>query len=192
VVFLGSKSCARDAIVIFNGGRLKAGVAAAPYRVDLKLQLAKTLFYTDQLTELVEWLRPAINDNNADPEFLYYLGRSALVTRVVSEKLMSMENSSRSQGTHIAITDATLISRSPLVVTAEVDGTMMMMSVNQNKYFRLDDIANDIWQRIEPPCLFAELVDRLVDDYDADRATIVADVRALLDRMIAQDIVKFI
>jgi tetratricopeptide (TPR) repeat protein len=91
VVFLGSKSCARDAIVIFNGGRLKAGVAAAPYRVDLKLQLAKTLFYTDQLTELVEWLRPAINDNNADPEFLYYLGRSALVTSDGELVLIALE-----------------------------------------------------------------------------------------------------
>jgi hypothetical protein len=59
---------------------LKAGVAAAPDRVDLKLQLTKTLFYTDQMAELVEWLRPAVADNDANPEFLYYLGRSALVT----------------------------------------------------------------------------------------------------------------
>jgi hypothetical protein len=114
------------------------------------------------------------------------------MTRVELEEQMSMENSSQPQETHIAITGATLISRSPLVLTAEVDGAVIMMSVNQNRYFRLDDIGNDIWQRIEPPCLFAELVDRLVDDYDADRATIAADVRALLDRMIAQDIVRCI
>ncbi len=58
---------------------LRTGVAAAPHRADLKLQLAKTLFHTDQIAELVEWLRPTIADDNADPELLFYLGRAALV-----------------------------------------------------------------------------------------------------------------
>lgn len=59
---------------------LRAGVSAAPDRTDLKLQLAKTLFHTDNMAELVEWLRPIIA-NDQDPELLYYLGCGALVLR---------------------------------------------------------------------------------------------------------------
>jgi Coenzyme PQQ synthesis protein D (PqqD) len=88
------------------------------------------------------------------------------------------------------IVDSTIISRSPSVLTAEVDGEVVMMSIQQGQYFGLDDIGSDIWKRIEPPCSFAALVDGLTVDYDADRATILADVHGLLLRMAEQDVVR--
>jgi tetratricopeptide (TPR) repeat protein len=59
---------------------LRAGVAAAPNRADLKLRLARTLFHTDRVAEVVDWLTPAIADEDVNPELLYYLGQSALAT----------------------------------------------------------------------------------------------------------------
>jgi hypothetical protein len=88
------------------------------------------------------------------------------------------------------IADATIISRSPSVVTAEVDGEVVMMSIEQGQYFGLDDIGSDIWKRLDPPCAFADLIDRLAADYDADRASIAADVRALLESMAERDVVR--
>jgi hypothetical protein len=88
------------------------------------------------------------------------------------------------------LADATLITRSPAVLAAEVDGEVVMMSIEEGRYFGLDDIGSDIWKRIDPPCLFAELIDRLTADYDADRAVIAADVRALLLRMATHDVVR--
>jgi hypothetical protein len=88
------------------------------------------------------------------------------------------------------IGDATMISRSPSVVTAEVDGEIVMMSIEQGRYFGLDDIGSDIWKRIEPPCSFATLIDGLAAAYEADRATIAADVQNLLGRMAEQDVVR--
>src|SRR5262249_22710807 len=89
-----------------------------------------------------------------------------------------------------ALVDATMISRSPSVLTAEVDGEVVMMSIEQGRYFGLDDIGSDIWKRLETPRSLAELIDRLASDYDADRATIAADVRELLGRMAEQDVVR--
>lgn len=83
----------------------------------------------------------------------------------------------------------TLVSRSPSVLTAEVDGEIVMMSIEEGRYFGLDDIASDIWKRLEAPLSFAALIDALAADYDADRATIAADVRALLERMAAHGVV---
>jgi hypothetical protein len=88
------------------------------------------------------------------------------------------------------VVDATIISRSPSVLTAEVDGEVVMMSIENGRYFGLDEIGSDIWRRLEPPCSFAELIDRLVADYDADRAIIAADVRVLIGRMAVQDVVR--
>jgi len=72
--------------------------------------------------------------------------------------------------------DSAWISRSPSVLASEVDGEIV--------------IGSDIWKRIDPPCSFGELIDRLAADYDADRATIAADVGALLLSMAAQDVVR--
>jgi hypothetical protein len=99
-------------------------------------------------------------------------------------------DTSSSASAPAAISSATVISRSPAVLTAEVDGEIVMMSIEQGRYFGLDDIGSDIWKRLEQPCSFATLVDRLVSDYDADQATIAADVEALLGRMAAQDVVR--
>lgn len=95
-----------------------------------------------------------------------------------------------SANTMADIVNSTIISRSPSVLTAEVDGEVVMMSIQQGQYFGLDDIGSDIWRRIEPPCSFAALIDGLALDYEADRATILADVHSLLLRMAEQDVVK--
>jgi hypothetical protein len=88
------------------------------------------------------------------------------------------------------IVDSTIISRSSSVLTAEVNDGVVMMSIEHGHYLGLDDIGSDIWKRLDSPCAFADLVERLAADYDADRATIAADVRALLERMAAQDVVR--
>jgi hypothetical protein len=88
------------------------------------------------------------------------------------------------------ITDGTMISRSPAVLAADVQGEIVMMSIERGQYFGLDDIGSDIWKRIEPPCSFADLIDSLAVAYDADRTTITNDVRALLGRMAEQDVVR--
>ncbi len=83
-----------------------------------------------------------------------------------------------------------MIARCASLLTAEVDGEIVMVNVEHGQYYGLDDIGSDIWERIEPACSFAALTDSLSADYEADRETIAADVRALLERMAAQEVVR--
>ena len=103
---------------------------------------------------------------------------------------MSSGNSPQPPVSFPPITDATLISRSPTVLTAEVDGEILMMSIERGCYFSANDVGLDIWRRLDPPCSFADLIDGLAADYDAAKAIIVEDVRALLNRMLTEDIVR--
>jgi hypothetical protein len=88
------------------------------------------------------------------------------------------------------IADLTIVSRSPSVLTAEIDSEVVMMSVEQEEYFGLDDIGSDIWKRLDRPCTFADLIDRLAAVYDADRENIAEDVRALLATMAERGVVR--
>jgi hypothetical protein len=89
-----------------------------------------------------------------------------------------------------ALSDVTRISRSPDVLTTEIDGEVLMMSIERGCYFSLNEVGLDIWRRLDTPRSFAELIDGLAADYDATRATIMQDVRALLGQMLAEDIVR--
>jgi len=102
---------------------------------------------------------------------------------------MTGENAGNAEAPR-AIAEKTVISRSPAVLAAEVDGEIVMMSIEKGRYFGLDDIGSDIWKRIEQPCSFAALVDGLATDYEADRGTIAADVTTLLAQMAEQDVVR--
>jgi hypothetical protein len=80
---------------------------------------------------------------------------------------MPADNYKQSAGPAAGLDEATVISRNPSGLSAEVSGEVVMMN-------------------IEPRCSFATLIDRLVADYDADRATIAADVQTLLGRVAAE------
>ena len=103
---------------------------------------------------------------------------------------MAAETSGNAAQAPRAIADKTMISRSPSVLVAEVDGEIVMMSIEKGRYYGLDDIGSDIWKRIEQPCSFAALIEGLAADYDADRGTIKADVTAMLTQMVEQDVVR--
>lgn len=93
-------------------------------------------------------------------------------------------------GSTACVTETTTILRSTGVLAAEVDGEIVMMSIELGRYYGLDDIGSDIWKRIEQPCSFGALVDALTAEYDADRGTIATDVAALLARMAEQGVVR--
>jgi hypothetical protein len=97
---------------------------------------------------------------------------------------------STAQGS-VPIGETTLIHRTASVLTAEIDKQIVMMDVESGRYLGLDDIGSVIWQRLETPRTFGELIDGLAADYDADRSVIADDVRKLLLDMAAHDVVAF-
>jgi hypothetical protein len=89
------------------------------------------------------------------------------------------------------IGEETMVHRSESVLTAAVEQELVMMDIRSGRYVGLDDIASVIWQRLETPRSFGQLIDGLVADYEAERAVIAADVRTLLADMAAHGVVRF-
>lgn len=88
------------------------------------------------------------------------------------------------------IGEQTTIRRSNSLLVAGVRDETVMMDTESGHYYGLDDIGSEIWRRLEKPCTFGALIDSLAADYDADRAAIAADVRALLSQMAMHDVVS--
>lgn len=103
---------------------------------------------------------------------------------------MSAESSRDQAEGLFPVTDATVISRNPMILAVDLYGEVLMMSIERGTYFTLNGVASDIWRRLDARCSFAELIDQLTAEYDVSRETIAEDVRAWLNRMTAEGVVS--
>lgn len=76
-----------------------------------------------------------------------------------------------------------VIAQIPGCLAAEMGEELVIMSPGRGLYFSLDPVGRQIWSMLVAPCTFAVLCDRLCADYAGERATIEADVTALLDTL---------
>lgn len=83
-----------------------------------------------------------------------------------------------------------MLYRASRMLCAQLDGETVMMDAEKGVYFGLDDIATDIWNRLEQPLSPAMLVAAMVASYDGDGADIGADVHTLLATMVENGVLS--
>ena len=81
------------------------------------------------------------------------------------------------------ITTETVISQIEEVVAGDIDGETVMMSVENGKYYGLDDIGSRIWELIKKPIKVSDLIDTLIERFDVDRKTCEKDVLKFLNEL---------
>ena len=78
------------------------------------------------------------------------------------------------------------VHRKPDIVSAEVNGELVAMSIPLGEYYGLNPIASDIWQRLAEPVTVARLIQDLTESYEGDPAVIESDVQVLLESFAAK------
>ncbi len=76
-----------------------------------------------------------------------------------------------------------IVARHPNSRAVAVGGAFAAFDFDRDRFYEFDDIASDIWRRIEQPQSVGALIASLAKDYDGDEARIAEDVIALLDRL---------
>ena len=92
----------------------------------------------------------------------------------------------------IKIELSTTVMQSSEIISADLDGQIVMMHLERYQYFGLDDIGTQIWEIIEDPISVAELCNQLLPQYDVDRATGVTDLLAYLNDMLNDGLVTIV
>lgn len=80
------------------------------------------------------------------------------------------------------------IMRSPHHPAAAFGDELVLLNVENAKYYSLDDIGADIWQRLESPVAVSDLIAALATDYGTDKAVVEKDVLALFRKAIEAEI----
>ena len=85
---------------------------------------------------------------------------------------------------------STTVVRVEGLCSGELDGEVVLMSLDQGRYYGMDRIGTRIWQLLETPFVVSDLCDQLQKEYDANPEECERDVMAFLDQLSKANLLK--
>lgn len=77
----------------------------------------------------------------------------------------------------------------PDVLARVLEGEAVLLDLASGSYFGLNDVGTRAWELLGAPHTLDALVDRLLDEYDVERAVLTADLRRWLEELAARGLV---
>lgn len=84
----------------------------------------------------------------------------------------------------------TTVTQATGLVSADLDGEKVMLSIEKGKYYGLNSIGSRIWELLEKPLTVREMVEVLLEEYDVEESTCLQDVQAFIRKLHTQLLVK--
>lgn len=75
-------------------------------------------------------------------------------------------------------------------IAAPVGGEVVIMSIERGSYYGLEDVAGDIWNRLEKPVQVRALCEALAEKYEAESPDIERDVLKFLNELVEEGLVS--
>lgn len=69
------------------------------------------------------------------------------------------------------------------VLSQEVNGETVLLDLEGESYFGLNEVGTRIWQLLQTDITIEEALDTLTGEYDVSRVQLECDVGALLDKL---------
>lgn len=88
------------------------------------------------------------------------------------------------------LNEETLIVQSREPVAVEVDRTVVMMSIEREKYYSLDGVGGRIWELLRQPRAVGALCSRLAGEFEVDPDTCRADVEEFLNQLLEEGLIE--
>jgi len=83
------------------------------------------------------------------------------------------------------LTRDTAVVRNPKLIAADMDGELVMMSIESGEYFGLGGVGTRVWELIATPRTIAQLAQAICAEYEVDAATCEADISRFLADLLA-------
>lgn len=88
-------------------------------------------------------------------------------------------------------TEQFTITKNPRVLVSEVDGEVIMLSVERGKYYGLNATGSALWKLLEFSPNIEQLKTALQRDYDVDPSACELEVKAVLGQLKAEGLIEF-
>jgi len=78
------------------------------------------------------------------------------------------------------------------VVFNEMDGEIIMMSIDKGEFYGINSLGSRIWQMLETPKAVSEVCDALLPDFDVTREQCEKDILFFLNRLAEKEVIKIV
>ena len=88
------------------------------------------------------------------------------------------------------MTDNTILSRRAGLMTADMNGSAVMMDIMSGKYYNLGSVGGRIWELLEEPMTVSALVEKLTAEYDVSAELCLADILPFLTKLLERGLLE--
>ncbi|NOU17844.1 MAG: lasso peptide biosynthesis PqqD family chaperone [Bacteroidales bacterium] len=92
----------------------------------------------------------------------------------------------------IIIDYQSIIQRSNKLVSSNMDGETVMMSIENGEYFGLNSVGSRMWELIENPIKVNTLIELLLDEFDVSREQCEAETMEFLNHLLDKKLLTII
>jgi len=75
------------------------------------------------------------------------------------------------------------VARDPAPISADLDGEVVVLSVDKGKYYSLNEVGSRIWALMERPISVASLIEILMGEFEVERTLCQGEVLAFLGEL---------
>ena len=86
----------------------------------------------------------------------------------------------------------TIIKRNPDMVSSDMDGEKVMMSIENGEYYALDPVGSEIWDNIEDEIKIDDLIKKLISQFDVSEETCEKDTMEFLNELLGKKLITII
>lgn len=79
--------------------------------------------------------------------------------------------------------------RKPGLISTDMDGDTVMMSVERGEYYGLGGVGNQIWELLQQPHGAHELAGVLCQRFEVDEQRCLADVQGFIQQLLAMGLI---
>ncbi len=76
------------------------------------------------------------------------------------------------------------------VLTRPVDNELVLLNLDTEQYFGLDEMGMAMWTAVTTQATIGDAVDRLLEEFEVDRETLLGDVEMLLQKLSERGLVE--
>ena len=89
-----------------------------------------------------------------------------------------------------SIQGTTVVVRDPDMIAAEMDGDLVMMSIERGEYFGVGGVGPRVWELLEAPHSVDDLCAVILREYEVDESTCRRDVLAFVEQLLDRGLLK--
>lgn len=87
-------------------------------------------------------------------------------------------------------TSTTLFSRNPDLIAADMDGDIVMMSIEHEEYYGISGVGPRVWELLATPISVADITRVICAEYAVDEATCQSDMQAFVEELMRLGLVS--